>query len=140
MQLMGKHISLNPKVARSWIPLIHVALTARLHDLMPTPVLLVAWTLTGSKIIEENPRKTLGEDVGNLKAGRHVKDTNQAFLNVFPDEVNVELDVLGSSRRRFRSQHISATTLATPRYSASALEREMVDCLLEDHEIRLSPR
>jgi hypothetical protein len=33
----------------------------------------------------------------------------------------------------------SATTLATPRYSASALERETVVCRLEDHEINESP-
>ncbi|KAK4364213.1 hypothetical protein RND71_015571 [Anisodus tanguticus] len=47
---------------------------------------------------------------------------------------------LWSSRRRFRSQHDSDTTLATPRYSASALDLDKVACLFEDQETKLSPR
>ncbi|KAJ9558273.1 hypothetical protein OSB04_012887 [Centaurea solstitialis] len=45
-----------------------------------------------------------------------------------------------NSSRRFRNQAVSATTLAIPRYSASALERETTCCRLEDQETRLSPR
>ncbi|KAJ0481370.1 hypothetical protein HanIR_Chr13g0641831 [Helianthus annuus] len=44
-----------------------------------------------------------------------------------------------SSRRRLRSQLVSATALATPRYSASALDQEMVGWRFEDQEMRLSP-
>ncbi|KAJ0445168.1 hypothetical protein HanIR_Chr16g0839941 [Helianthus annuus] len=43
-----------------------------------------------------------------------------------------------SSSSKLRNQQISATTLATPRYLASAREREMVGCRLDDHEIKLS--
>ena len=35
---------------------------------------------------------------------------------------------------------VSATALATPLYSASALDRETVGCRLADQEIRLSPK
>ncbi|GKG06848.1 hypothetical protein Tco_0329817, partial [Tanacetum coccineum] len=45
-----------------------------------------------------------------------------------------------NSRKRLRTQAVSATALATPRYSASVLEREVTCCRLEDHEMRLSPR
>ena len=45
-----------------------------------------------------------------------------------------------NSRSRLRSQHDSETTLATPRYSASALDRDIVGCRFEDHDIKLSPR
>jgi hypothetical protein len=45
-----------------------------------------------------------------------------------------------SSKSRLRNQQDSDTILATPRYSASALERDSVGCRLEDHESRLSPR
>ena len=47
---------------------------------------------------------------------------------------------LPNSPRRGRSHEHSATVLATPRYSASALDRETVVCRLEDHETRASPR
>ena len=39
-----------------------------------------------------------------------------------------------------RNQEVSETTLATPRYSALALDLDKVGCLLEDHEMRLLPR
>jgi hypothetical protein len=39
-----------------------------------------------------------------------------------------------------RSHHISATPLATTRYSALALERKTTVCRLDDQEIRLPPR
>jgi hypothetical protein len=44
------------------------------------------------------------------------------------------------SRRRLRIQQIFATTLAIPWYSASALEREKMDCHLEDQDIKLPPK
>ncbi|MCH89781.1 30S ribosomal protein S1 chloroplastic-like, partial [Trifolium medium] len=45
-----------------------------------------------------------------------------------------------NARRRLRNQHDSETTLTTPWYLASALERDNVGCRLEDQESRLSPR
>ncbi|KAL4569172.1 hypothetical protein LXL04_024806 [Taraxacum kok-saghyz] len=45
-----------------------------------------------------------------------------------------------SSSSKFLIQLVSAVALATPLYSASALERETVGWRLEDHETRLSPR
>lgn len=45
-----------------------------------------------------------------------------------------------SSYRRLQIQLVFATALATPRYSASALERETTHWHLEDQEMRLSPR
>lgn len=45
-----------------------------------------------------------------------------------------------SSSKRLRIHVVSATALATPRYSASALERDTVCCLFEDHEMSLSPK
>jgi len=39
-----------------------------------------------------------------------------------------------------RSQEVSATPLATARYSASALERETTGYHLDDQEMRLPPR
>ncbi|KAJ0513079.1 hypothetical protein HanRHA438_Chr10g0442061 [Helianthus annuus] len=44
-----------------------------------------------------------------------------------------------NSRRRLRSQLVSAAVFATPLYSASALERETVCCRFDDQETRLSP-
>ncbi|KAL0846697.1 hypothetical protein Bca101_019943 [Brassica carinata] len=44
------------------------------------------------------------------------------------------------SRRRFLIQQVSATTLATPLYSASALERETVSWRFEDQDMRLLPK
>jgi hypothetical protein len=41
-----------------------------------------------------------------------------------------------NSRSKLRNQHSSTTILATPQYSTSALEREMVVCRLEDQEMR----
>lgn len=41
---------------------------------------------------------------------------------------------------RFRSQQASATAFAIPLYSASALDRETVYCLFDDHETRFGPR
>jgi uncharacterized Zn-finger protein len=45
-----------------------------------------------------------------------------------------------SSPSKFRSQEHSATAFMTPRYSASALERDTVVCCFEDHDTRESPR
>lgn len=45
-----------------------------------------------------------------------------------------------SSSNKLRIQQESETTLATPRYSTSALERDKVGCLLDNQEIKLSPR
>ncbi|MCI28667.1 hypothetical protein A2U01_0049869, partial [Trifolium medium] len=39
-----------------------------------------------------------------------------------------------SSRSRLRSQHDSETTLATPRYSTSALDRDSVGWRLDDQD------
>jgi hypothetical protein len=74
--------------------------------------------------------------------------------NLFTNKMDVELDKLGpammnwicgevdsrNSRRSCRSHEHSATVLTTARYSASALERETVGCLLNDHEISDGPR
>ena len=45
-----------------------------------------------------------------------------------------------SSNKRLRIQQDSETTLATPLYSASALDRERVGCRFDDQEIKLSPK
>nr|GEV13402.1 cytochrome P450 734A1-like [Tanacetum cinerariifolium] len=45
-----------------------------------------------------------------------------------------------SSRRRLRIQDVSATAFATPRYSASTLDRDNVSWRFEDHVRRLSPK
>ena len=45
-----------------------------------------------------------------------------------------------SSAKSCRRQDASATPLATARYSASALEREITGCRLDDQETRLPPR
>ncbi|MCI13702.1 hypothetical protein A2U01_0034822, partial [Trifolium medium] len=44
------------------------------------------------------------------------------------------------SMSRLRSQHDSETTLATLRYSASALDCDSVGWRLDDQDIKLSPR
>jgi hypothetical protein len=60
------------------------------------------------------------------------------------DVVTVDERALGeravNSAKSCRSQDVSATPLATARYSASALEREITGCRLDDQEIRLPPR
>ena len=73
---------------------------------------------TGAKIIKEDLRKTFGKNVGRVvvRIGQWC------------------------SRSKFRTQQVSETTLATPRYSASALDLETVGCCLADQEIRLSPK
>jgi len=95
---------------------------------------------------------------------------NVTELNVFSDKMYVELDVLralvvdrvgghvdrgetlsqntnvaclmlqSSSSSSWCSQMHSATVLATPRYSALALEWDTIGCHLENHETRASPR
>jgi len=45
-----------------------------------------------------------------------------------------------NSKSKFRNQQDSETTLATPRYFASAVERDKVGSRFEDHESKLSPR
>jgi hypothetical protein len=45
-----------------------------------------------------------------------------------------------SSLSNWRSQTHSATAFATPRYSASALDLEIVACHLDDHDIKLAPK
>jgi hypothetical protein len=97
-----------------------------------------------------------------------LKNLALANSDFFPDEVHIELNVLGafmvhwvgahvaggdvvaeddrglgqwqsSSLRSYRSHVLSATAFATPRYSASALDRETVVCRFDDHERRESP-
>ncbi|KAJ0551376.1 hypothetical protein HanRHA438_Chr07g0320251 [Helianthus annuus] len=40
---------------------------------------------------------------------------------------------------KLRSQQTFETTLATPRYSASALDRDKIGCRFDDHESKLAP-
>lgn len=69
------------------------------------------------------------------RVGRHVNRADIVSINNSALESRRR-----SSRSRFLSQQVSTTAFATPRYSASALERETTFCRLEDHEIRLYPR
>nr|GEX55831.1 hypothetical protein [Tanacetum cinerariifolium] len=97
-----------------------------------------------------------------------MENTNMTSCNHITDEMNVDLNVfcplmlnrvgrhvtltlslvnqgssrkrICNSRRRLRIHAVFATTLATPQYSASALEREMMCCRLADHDKILSSR
>jgi len=98
-----------------------------------------------------------------------MKNTEITELDTFTDEVDVQLDMLGSlvvhrvrghvdggdivtvckvalemtqrsSPRSWHNQMHLAAALATVRYSASALEREIVSCRLEDHDTRRRTR
>lgn len=44
------------------------------------------------------------------------------------------------TERKLRTHHVSATALATPRYSASTLGDEMTPCRLDEQEMTLSPK
>jgi hypothetical protein len=49
---------------------------------------------TGPKLLKHYRRKPLGEDVGELRGGRNVKDTNISNGDMLADEVEVNLDML----------------------------------------------
>jgi hypothetical protein len=67
--------------------------------------------------------------------GRQVDDTDIVVIeNCARDKQKC------SSMSNWRSQQVSTTPLATTRHFASALERDNVLWLLEDQEMRLSPR
>jgi hypothetical protein len=99
----------------------------------------------------------------------NVKHAQLSDSDAFVDEVDVDFDVLRSTMmdgvaghvdrrdvvaerhrclvdaalefaRSWRSQAHSAAALATPRYSASALDRDTVGWRLLDHETRDAPR
>ncbi|MCH99427.1 hypothetical protein A2U01_0020440 [Trifolium medium] len=65
-------------------------------------------------------------------SGENMKDACLTTSYLFPNKMNVHLNMLG--------EHDSTITLATPLYSTSALKRERVGCFLEDQEIKLSPK
>jgi len=51
---------------------------------------------TGAKIHKDRRRKTLGEDIGELRRGGNVKYTDSPKSDPFPDEVKVDFHVLGT--------------------------------------------
>ena len=125
---------------------------------------------TGTEVVKQRFRKAFCEDICILVAGWHMKNSNLAESNLFTNKVYIHLNVFGPLvvDRVFReiystnvitiyncgfldgtvgapgvssvANRNSATTFATPRYSASALERDRVGCRLADQDMRLLPR
>jgi len=58
------------------------------------PTLATADVETGSKVDEDRGRKALGEDVGELRRRRDVKDPDVSNGNPLADEVEINLDML----------------------------------------------
>nr|GFA55974.1 hypothetical protein [Tanacetum cinerariifolium] len=76
-----------------------------------------------------------GDDTFAAERLDHEKTSFTSELNELMTRVAVD-NRKCSSQRRLRSQAVSATALATPRYSASALEREIVCWRIEDQDRR----
>jgi len=64
------------------------------QDPPAVPTLATADVETGSKVDEDRGRKALGEDVGELRRRRDVKDPDVSNGNPLADEVEINLDML----------------------------------------------
>jgi len=58
------------------------------------PTLAIADVETGPKLAKHRGRKALGEDVGELRRRRDVKDPDVSNGNPLADEVEINLDML----------------------------------------------
>lgn len=125
---------------------------------------------TRDEVTKKSRRKTLGEDIRKLMLWRDKKNAyeSKSYLTVHKMNVNfhmfgalmmnrigreidsryiVTINQCGSlkwafctSTSNWRSQVVSATALATSRYSPPALDREMEALRLEDQETREEPK
>jgi len=63
---------------------------------------------TGPELTKDRCRKSFGEDVGVLRCGRHMKNMNITKSNLLPNEVQVDLYVLGALMLNRVGRHVDA--------------------------------
>ncbi|KAJ0532157.1 hypothetical protein HanIR_Chr09g0393601 [Helianthus annuus] len=57
--------------------------------------------------------QTLGENVSNLEASWHMQDTNKTFLYMFPNKVNIKLNMLSSLMLNRVSRQVDGADIVT---------------------------
>jgi hypothetical protein len=68
---------------------------------------------TGTELSKRSCSKTLGEDVGELRACRYVKNTNLTNLNFVPDKMYVNLNVLRSTVLNWVCRQVDSRDVVT---------------------------
>jgi hypothetical protein len=117
---------------------------------------------TGPKLLKHHRREALGEDIGELRSSRDMKNSHNPNGDTLVDKVEVELDmlralVLDEIGREVHDVDAVAVEksalyqwtmellkqLTKPRetwYSVLMLEQGTTGCCFEDHETRLALR
>jgi len=71
---------------------------------------------TVSEVQEERRRESFGEHVCDLACAGNVRDPQFADCNLFPDKMNVELDVFGAPVMYWVAGHVDGRNVVAERY------------------------
>jgi hypothetical protein len=113
------------------------------HLLTPPAVetLATASVETGPKFQKHQSGQTLRENIYELGGHQYVQDADITDVNAFPDEVEVDLDMLCALvLNRVGGEVDGAEVVAVDESALRQRSMELLEELPEDQETRLSPR